>query len=52
MKLLTLLDKTIKVQSLTTGMQIYDVKNNILSREALRVFEQQAKDKGAKTTAN
>ena len=52
LKFLTLLDKIIKGQSLTTGTHIYAMTNNLLAEEALCVFEQQAKSKVSKTTAS
>ena len=45
LKFLTLLDKITKGQSLTIGTLMYVMTNNILTREVLRMFEQQAKAK-------
>ena len=52
LKFLILLEKIIKGQSLTTGTHMYALTNNLLAKEALCVFEQQAKSKVFKTTAS
>ena len=52
LKILNFLEKIIRSQSLTTGSWIYETTTNILSREALCMFEHKSKDKGSKSMAN
>ena len=46
------LHKIIKIQSLKTGPQMYAMTNNLLTEEALRVFEQNSKENLNETKEN